>query len=51
MDCTAFRTSLGALFELLPLRRDKVRLKKLMDENPVYQKLDEDTAETAGILM
>ena len=51
MDCTAFRTSLGVLFELLPLRGDKARLKKLMDENPIYQKLDEDTAETAGILM
>ena len=51
MDYTAFRTPLGALFELLPLRRDKTRLKKLMDENPIYQKLDGDTAETASILM
>ena len=51
VDCADFRTSLGALFALLPLRKDKARLKKLVEENPVYQRLDEDTARTASILM
>lgn len=51
MDYTGLRTSLGTLFALLPLRKDKARLKKLINENPVYQKLDEDTAKTASILM
>lgn len=51
MDCTSFKTSLGVLFALLPFRKDRFRLKKLIDENPVYQRLDEDTAKTASILM
>lgn len=51
VDCTGFQTSLGALFALLPFRKDKAGLRKLMEENPVYQKLDEDTAKTASVLM
>ena len=51
VDCSGFKTSLGTLFALLPYRKDKSRLKKLIDDDPVYQRLDEDTANTASILM
>lgn len=51
MDCSGFRTSLGAVFALLPFRSDRAGLKQMLDKNPSYGRLDEETAETIGILM
>ena len=51
MDCSGFRTSLRDLFEILPYRRDKERLKELLERNPVYRRMDEETARTIGVLM
>lgn len=51
MDCSGFRTSLGAVFALLPLRGNKAGLERMLDENLTYEKLDEETAETISVLM
>ena len=51
MDCSGFRTSLRDLFEILPYRRDKERLKELLERNPAYRRMDEETARTIGVLM
>ena len=51
VDCGGFRTSLGELFALLPFRKDKAGLEKLLEENPAYQSMDEETARTVSILM
>ncbi len=51
VDCSGFRTSLRELFTILLYRRDKERLKELLDKNAVYQKMDEETAQTLGVLM
>lgn len=50
-DCSGFQTSLRELFTILPYRGDKRRLKELLDRNSVYQKMDEETAQTIGVLM
>ena len=51
MDCSGFRTSLRDLFEILPYRRDKERLKELLESNPSYRRMDEETARTISVLM
>lgn len=51
MDCSGFQTSLGLLFALLPFRKDRAGLERMLEKNPAYRKLDEETAETIGILM
>ena len=51
VDCSGFQTSLRELFMILACRRDKERLKELLDKNAVYQKMDEETAQTLGVLM
>ncbi len=50
-DCTGFRTSLGIVFALLPLRKDKAGLRRLLEEDAAYRKMDEETARTVGVLM
>ena len=49
-DCSGLRTSLRYLFALLPYRKDKEKLRKLL-ENPAYGKMDEDTAWTISVLL
>ncbi|MCI9575060.1 hypothetical protein [uncultured Acetatifactor sp.] len=39
------------MFALLPLRGNKAGLERILDENPAYEKLDEETAETISALM
>ncbi len=51
MDCSGMRTSLRELFCLLPYRKDKKMLDKLLRENPIYRHMDVETARTASILM
>ena len=46
-----FRTSLKEVFDALPCRGDKERLRKVLRENPAYQKLDEDTFQTLAVLL
>ena len=50
-DYTGFKTSLKTVFALLPFRRDRAGLKKILEENPEYQKMDEETARTVSVLM
>ncbi|HBA47271.1 MAG TPA: hypothetical protein DCZ91_05635 [Lachnospiraceae bacterium] len=50
-DGAGFQTSLGILFALLPLRKNKAALRSLLEKNPVYRQMDEETAGTVGILM
>ena len=50
-DCSGFRTSLRELFAILFCRRDKERLKELLEKNPAYRRMDEETARTIGVLM
>ncbi len=51
MDCSGFRTSLRDLFEILPYRRDKERLKELLERNPAYRRMYEETSWTFGVLI
>ena len=51
MDCSGFRTSLGTVFALLPFRRDRAGLREVLNGNPAYTKLDQETAETVSALM
>lgn len=41
----------GDLSALLPYRKDKGRLRELMEENPVYRSMDKETARTVSVLM
>lgn len=50
-DYTGFKTSLKTVFALLPFRKDREGLKKMLEENPEYQKMDEETARTVSVLM
>lgn len=50
-DCTAFQSSLGELFSLLPYRNNKKKLKELMQAEPRYQNVDSETAEAISVLM
>ena len=50
-DGAGFQTSLGILFALLPLRKNKAALRSLLEKDPVYRQMDEETADTVGILM
>lgn len=36
---------------MLPLRKDKAALRSLLEKDPVYRQMDEETAGTVGILM
>ena len=46
-----FHSPLKELFELLPYRRDKRALFKILSDNPVYRTLDWETAEAAAELI
>lgn len=50
-DCSLFRTPLRELFRMLPYRRDKSGLYRLMEKYSEYERLDEETAEVLGELM
>lgn len=50
-DCSGFESSLGELFGLLPYRKDKTKLMEMLQENPVYQHVDQETAEAISVLM
>lgn len=50
-NCPGFKTSLRDLFALLPFRKDRMGLKKLLAENPEYREMDEETAQTISVLM
>jgi len=51
MDCSGMRTALKEVFNLLPYRKDRKRLRALLQENPAYKRLDEETAQTISVLM
>ena len=50
-NAPAFKTSIGSVFALLPFRKDKESLKKMLNTNPVYREMDEETSITISILM
>ena len=50
-DTEKYQTELKALFELLRLRSDKKALKSLVNKDERYNRLDEETYETAAVLM
>ncbi|MCR4586420.1 MAG: hypothetical protein K5686_11935 [Lachnospiraceae bacterium] len=51
LDTRKYQTELKALFELLKLRSDKRALKRLVTEDERYNRLDQETYETAAVLM
>ena len=51
VDGSGFRTALGIVFALLPLRKDKAGLRRLLEQDPAYQRMDEETATTVSLLM
>lgn len=50
-DYSCFHSSLREVFGILPYRKDKKGLKEYLENHPVYQALDEETAEVASELM
>ncbi len=50
-DSAPFKTELGVLMDLLIKRPDKSSLKKMLDDDKRFDKVDEDTFETAAVLM
>lgn len=50
-DFTCFHSPLRELFSVLRYRKDKKELKKLLQEDPQYQAMDEETAQVVGALM
>lgn len=46
-----FKTSVGAVFALLPFRKDKKGLREILEKNPEYREMDEETAQTISVLM
>ena len=50
-DCSEFESSLGELFGLLPYRNDKKKLMEMLQGNPGYQHVDQETAEAISVLM
>ena len=51
LDSGMFRTSLKIVSALLPLHKDKAGLCRLLEQDPVYQRMDEETARTVSVLM
>lgn len=49
--CSGFKTSIGSVFALLPFRKDKAGLKEILEKNPEYREMDEETAQTISVLM
>lgn len=49
--CSGFKTSIGSVFALLPFRKDKAGLKEILEKNPEYREMDEETAQTISALM
>ena len=50
MDYGAFRTSLRELLAVLPFRKDRKEMRKLIREQEAYQKLDRDTLEAIAVM-
>ncbi len=50
-DFSQFHSSLKQLFQLLAFRRDKKKLKQLLEEDASYQDMDEETADVVSTLM
>lgn len=50
-DFSQFHSSLKQLFQLLAFRKDKKKLKELLEEDASYQDMDEETADVVSTLM
>ena len=50
MDYGAFRTSLRELLAVLPFRKDRKEMRKLIREQEAYRKLDRDTLEAIAVM-
>lgn len=50
-DFSVFRTELKELFMMLQYRRDKTALWNLVQNNPFYRDISQETAEAAAVLM
>ncbi len=50
MDYGAFRTSLRELLVVLPFRKDRKEMRKLIREQEAYRKLDRDTLEAIAVM-
>ena len=50
-DFSQFESPLKELFMVLACRQDKGRLRKLITENEIYQKLDSETADVIGVMV
>lgn len=50
-DLQFFHTEVGLLFQTLQYRRDRVGLKKLMEQDERYQHIDAETLETISVML
>ena len=50
-DFSRFESPLKELFMVLACRQDKGKLRKLITENEIYQKLDSETANVIGVMV
>ena len=50
-DLRMFHTEVGLLFQALQYRRDRVGLKKLMEQDERYQHIDAETLETISVML
>ena len=50
-DFSQFESPLKELFMVLACRQDKGKLRKLITENEIYQKLDSETANVIGVMV
>ena len=50
-DFNCYQTPIREVFSLLRYRRDKKGLEKLLEENPAYQEMDEETSQVVSVLM
>ena len=50
-DFSRFESPLKELFMVLACRQDKGKLRKLITENEIYQKLDSETADVIGVMV
>lgn len=50
-DVSVFKTELRELFRILQFRSNRQELKKLMQQNPEYRHLDEETSEVVAAML
>ena len=50
-DFSVYQSPLKELFALIAAKNDRTKLKKLIQEDPAYQNMDEETAKIANVMI